>query len=131
MVIPVSTLGLSVIFDKVIPDFIIKELPTLLSNFQINKLDGYILHSGGMKIIEAYKKIFKNDVTIQESQKVLANYGNVSSVSVLLVLNEILKKNFKGIFLMSALGPGFTAGLCKLKISKNGWYIFDDLCNFM
>ena len=111
--------GLSVIFDKVIPDFIIKELPTLLSNFQINKLDGYILHSGGMKIIEAYKKIFKNDVTIQESQRVLGNYGNVSSVSVLLVLNEILKKNFKGIFLMSALGPGFTAGLCKLKISKN------------
>ena len=39
--------GLSVIFDKVIPDFIIKELPTLLSNFQINKIDGYILHSGG------------------------------------------------------------------------------------
>jgi alkylresorcinol/alkylpyrone synthase len=111
--------GLSVIFDKVIPDFIIKELPAVLSNFQINKLDGYILHSGGMKIIEAYKKIFKNDLTIQESQRVLSNYGNVSSVSVLLVLKEILEKNFKGNFLMSALGPGFTAGLCKLKISKN------------
>ena len=51
-----------------------------------------------MKIIEAYKKIFKNDVTIQESQKVLANYGNVSSVSVLLVLNEILKRILKEFF---------------------------------
>ena len=96
------------------------KMNTEINNIIIsNNLDGYILHSGGMKIIEAYKKIFKNDVTIQESQRVLANYGNVSSVSVLLVLNEILKKNFKGIFLMSALGPGFTAGLCKLNISKN------------
>jgi hypothetical protein len=32
---------------------------------------------------------------------------------------------------MSALGPGFTAGLCKLNISKNDWYIFDGLCYFM
>ena len=65
------------------------------------------------------RKIFKNDLTIEESKRVLSNYGNVSSVSVLLVLKEILEKNYEGNFLMSALGPGFTAGLCKLKISKN------------
>ena len=109
--------SLSVIFDKTIPEFIAKELPIVLSNFKMNNLDGYVLHSGGMKIIEAYKKIFKNNETIQESQRILSNYGNVSSVSVLLVLKEILKKNYKGNFLMSALGPGFTAGLCSLKIS--------------
>ena len=70
-----------------------------------------------MKIIEAYKKIFKNNETIQESQRILANFGNVSSVSVLLVLKEMLRKNYTGSFLMSALGPGFSAGLCRLKIS--------------
>ena len=111
--------GLSVIFDKTIPEFIIKELPTVLSNFKMNNLDGYVLHSGGMKIIEAYKKIFKNHETIQESQRILSNFGNVSSVSVLLVLKEMLKKRYAGIFLMSALGPGFTAGLCNLKLSHN------------
>ena len=109
--------GLSVIFDKTIPEFIIKELPILLDKFKMKKIDGYVLHSGGMKIIEAYKKILKNNETVQESQRVLSNFGNVSSVSVLLVLKEILKKNYKGNFLMSALGPGFTAGLCSLKIS--------------
>tara|TARA_B100000035_G_scaffold233967_1_gene202239 strand:- start:5729 stop:6736 length:1008 start_codon:yes stop_codon:yes gene_type:complete len=109
--------GLSVIFDKSIPEFIIKELPIVLSNFKIKNLHGYVLHSGGMKIIEAYKQIFKNNETIQESQRVLANFGNVSSVSVLIVLQKILKKNYTGNFLMSALGPGFTAGLCRLKIS--------------
>ena len=111
--------GLSVIFDKSIPEFIIKELPIVLSNFKIKNLHGYVLHSGGMKIIEAYKQIFKNNETIQESQRVLANFGNVSSVSVLIVLQKILKKNYTGNFLMSALGPGFTAGLSTLKISKN------------
>ncbi len=111
--------GLSVIFDKTIPEFIIKELPIVLSNYKMNNLDGYVLHSGGMKIIEAYKKIFKNNETIQESQRILSNFGNVSSVSVLLVLKEMLKKKYVGNFLMSALGPGFTAGLCKLKFSHN------------
>ena len=109
--------GLSVIFDKSIPEFIIKELPIVLRNLKIKNLDGYVLHSGGMKIIEAYKKIFKNNETIQESQRILANFGNISSVSVLLVLKEMLRKNYTGSFLMSALGPGFSAGLCRLKIS--------------
>jgi alkylresorcinol/alkylpyrone synthase len=109
--------GLSVIFDKTIPEFITKELPIVLSNFKMNNFNGYVLHSGGMKIIDAYKQIFKNHETIQESQRILSNFGNVSSVSVLLVLKEMLRKGYAGSFLMSALGPGFTAGLCKLKFS--------------
>ena len=72
-----------------------------------------------MKIIEAYKKIFNNDKTIQESQKILSEFGNVSSVSVMLVLKEMLRKKYAGIFLMSALGPGFSAGLSSVKIDTN------------
>jgi len=109
--------GLSVIFDKVIPKFITKKLPNVLKEFPLNKLDGYILHSGGMRIIEAYKKILNNHKTIEESQIILSNFGNVSSVSVLLVLMEMIKKKYNGKFMMSALGPGFTAGLSAVKIS--------------
>ena len=78
-----------------------------------------MLHSGGMKIIDAYKKIFNNDPTIEVSQKILSDYGNVSSVSVLLVLQEMIRKKNNGIFLMTALGPGFTAGMTSLKICSN------------
>ena len=108
--------GLSVTFDKIIPEFILKKLPQVLNRFSIDNLDGYILHSGGMKIIDAYKKIFKNNKTILESQEILSRFGNVSSVSVLLVLNQMIKKNYSGNFLMAALGPGFTAGLSNMKI---------------
>ncbi|MBD23051.1 MAG: hypothetical protein CL572_05260, partial [Alphaproteobacteria bacterium] len=111
--------GLSVVFDKIIPDFITKELPNVLKNFSRKNFDGYILHSGGMRIIEAYKKIFKNDKTIKESQKILSKFGNVSSVSVLLVLIEIIKKKYSGTFMMGALGPGFTAGLTSLKLRSD------------
>ena len=108
--------GLSVVFNKVIPEFIEKKLPAILNSFPISNLDGYILHSGGMKIIEAYKKILNNHETIKVSQKVLANFGNVSSVSVLLALSEMIKKKNFGSFLMSALGPGFTAGMSGIKL---------------
>ncbi len=112
--------GLSVVFDKVIPEFITKKLPSVLSNFPLKNLNGYVLHSGGMRIIEAYKKILNNNKTIQESEEILSNFGNVSSVSVLLVLMEMIKKKYSGTFLMSALGPGFTAGLAGVKIASNG-----------
>ena len=109
--------GLSVIFDKVIPEFITKELPDVLDNFLLKNIKGYVLHPGGMKIIEAYKKILNNNATIDISRNILSNYGNVSSVSVLLVLIEMIKKKYVGNLLMCALGPGFTAGLCGVKIN--------------
>ena len=73
-----------------------------------------------MRIIEAYREILNNNKTIRESEKILSNFGNVSSVSVLLVLMEMIKKKYSGTFLMSALGPGFTAGLSGIKIAPNG-----------
>ena len=111
--------GLSVIFDKVIPEFITKELPNVLDNFSLKNIKGYVLHSGGMRIIEAYKKILNNNKTIEISRNILSNYGNVSSVSVLLVLIEMIKKKYGGNLLMCALGPGFTAGLCGVKVNSN------------
>tara|TARA_X000000950_G_scaffold285107_1_gene389969 strand:- start:276 stop:1292 length:1017 start_codon:yes stop_codon:yes gene_type:complete len=111
--------GLSVVFDKSIPSFIKRELPLIIKKFSSKKFNGYILHSGGMKIIKAYEKIFNNHKTIKIAEKILSKYGNVSSVSVLLALKEHLKNGDGGTFLMSALGPGFSAGLAEVKIDVN------------
>ena len=107
--------GLAVVFDKSIPTFIENELPTIIKKLDLS-LQGYILHPGGNKILNAYKKIFNNHETINLSSNSLAKYGNVSSVSVLTVLHEALQNRLSGKFLMSAMGPGFTAGICQLKI---------------
>ncbi len=108
--------GLAVIFDKIIPDFIIKNLPSIFTKFSQTKNDGYILHSGGMKVIKAYEKILNNHMTIQYSKNVLRDYGNISSVSVLRVLEEILNSKINGNFIMSALGPGFTIGVAEINV---------------
>ena len=110
--------GLAVVFDKVIPNFISKELPLILNAFTAQKNLGYILHPGGMKIINAYKDILNTHESIEVSEYTLSKYGNVSSVSVLLVLEEILKRKNYGTFLMSALGPGFSLGLAKVVIEN-------------
>lgn len=110
--------GLGVIFDKSIPSFISKNLPKIIYKFSKQKKNGYLLHSGGMKIINAYKKIFGNHESIEMSQKILSDFGNVSSVSVVLVLKEALKKKLNGNYLMAALGPGFTAGLSEIKFNE-------------
>ncbi|HTY65065.1 MAG TPA: 3-oxoacyl-[acyl-carrier-protein] synthase III C-terminal domain-containing protein [Alphaproteobacteria bacterium] len=48
----------------------------------------------------------------------LTEYGNMSAVTVLFVLERLLRvrrrRNRRGRVLMSALGPGFTAGFLTL-----------------
>ena len=111
--------GLGVIFDKQIPTFINNNLPDIVKRYFDEKFNGYILHSGGMKIINAYKNIFNDHLSIGFSENVLENYGNVSSVSVLLVLEKMLKEGVHGKFLMSAMGPGFTAGLMEVNVARS------------
>ena len=89
-----------------------------LNAFTAQKNLGYILHPGGMKIINAYKDILNTHESIEVSEYTLSKYGNVSSVSVLLVLEEILKRKSYGTFVMSALGPGFSLGLAKVVIEN-------------
>ena len=110
--------GLAVIFDKKIPNFILNNLPKLVDAFDEKNITGYILHPGGKKIIDSYKKIFQNNKSIQISEEILSEYGNVSSVSVLLVLERMIKKNLHGNYIMSALGPGFSSGLARVVISN-------------
>ena len=107
--------GLAVVFDKSIPDFIENRFPKLIKKIK-PIIDGYILHPGGNKILKAYEKIFNNHDTINISRDSLAKFGNVSSVSVLSVLYDVLQYKLNGRFLMSAMGPGFTAGVSQLKI---------------
>ena len=43
------------------------------------------------------------------ARDVLRDYGNMSAVTVLFVLERMLRAGLSGRYLMSALGPGFTA----------------------
>jgi len=91
--------------------------PTLFILFRKNKLtieaiDHLIFHPGGKKIVTTVEDLFSNlGKNINDTKEVLRLYGNMSSATVLYVLERIMdakpQKGEKG--LMLSFGPGFSA----------------------
>ncbi len=78
-------------------------------------LDGIVLHPGGRKVLEAAEIAL--DVpreTFRHSWQVLSDFGNMSSPTVLFVLEETMRDRPKGQHVMAAFGPGFTVSLALL-----------------
>lgn len=99
-----------------------KKLLAQISN-QLSDISYYAIHPGGKKILEVIEE--QLGLTKQDnhaSYSVLKNYGNMSSPTVLFVLNEINKKLSKvdhGKKILSfAFGPGLTLESMVLEIQN-------------
>jgi predicted naringenin-chalcone synthase len=71
-----------------------------------------IFHPGGKKIVQIVEDLFlEYGKNIDDTKEVLKRYGNMSSATVLYVLERFMdKKPEKGtIGLMLSFGPGFSA----------------------
>ncbi|WP_226526706.1 type III polyketide synthase [Metabacillus niabensis] len=111
--------GLYVIFSRDIPSIIKKWLRPQVNNFleeneiDINEINHFIAHPGGKKVLDAYKEgLGFSDEHLQISKEVLINHGNMSSVTVMYVLElYLLRAIGKGYEygLIGALGPGFSS----------------------
>ncbi len=109
--------GLQVVFAQRIPDIVAANARQDFADFlgkhklTLEDISAFLFHPGGMKVIDAYRQalgLTGNELSLAED--VLRDYGNMSSVSVLFVLERFLKThNLKtgGHGLISALGPGF------------------------
>jgi alkylresorcinol/alkylpyrone synthase len=82
-------------------------------------IGSWILHSGGPKVLEAMAATLKlPDGALQASWECLRRVGNISSVSVLLVLEEVMhhRRPAPGTYgLLGAMGPGFCSELVLLR----------------
>lgn len=110
--------GFKVRFSKNIPSIVRRHLPGLLKSacakWGINQEDivHYVVHPGGAKVLSAYSEslsLTKDKLTY--AYDVLAGYGNMSSASVLFVLNRFMEETppTGNYGVMLALGPGFSA----------------------
>ena len=111
-----SSSGFHVIFSQDIPTIVRTKVAdatiSFLNGQGLSQADHYLLHPGGKKVLDAYR----NSLGIAEekldiSEQVLKQYGNMSSCTVLYVLDEFLrqdriKEGQSG--LIAALGPGFS-----------------------
>ncbi|WP_245900827.1 type III polyketide synthase [Deinococcus yavapaiensis] len=70
----------------------------------------FVVHPGGVKVLSAYEEALglASDA-LDSSREVLREYGNMSSVTVLYVLERVLRDRPRGKGLLSAMGPGFSA----------------------
>lgn len=109
--------GLQVVFDKRIPDIVAAnsavELHTFLEQNGLTQQDvrEYLYHPGGMKVVDAYERAYGlPEHSMRYSRETLADYGNMSSVTILFVLERFLADPDRardGYAVLSALGPGF------------------------
>lgn len=118
--------GMQLVLSPRLPALVKTELAGLVDRFLYDHglarsdLIHYLAHPGGAKVIDAYHEAL--DLQGDElalTEKVLAGYGNLSSVSVLVVLEEWLasdRARQKGYGLISAFGPGFSAEQVLLEV---------------
>ena len=110
--------GLQMVLDIEVPETIASHFPDIIhpflekNNMKIEDMDHLIFHPGGKKIVQTVESLFSDlGKNIDDTKEVLRLYGNMSSATVLYVLERIMdnkpKKGEKG--LMLSFGPGFSA----------------------
>ena len=116
--------GLQMILDKSVPETIAEHFPRIVhpflerNGYGIEDIDHLIFHPGGKKIVQTVEELFgalgKN---IDDTKEVLKLYGNMSSATVLYVLERFMDRQPKAgeTGLMLSFGPGFSAQRILLK----------------
>lgn len=117
--------GLQIVLDKGLAPFVRREVVRAVQGFLDPRglgredIQHWVLHPGGRRIIEAMsERLELTAADLAPTEAVLAEHGNMSSVTVLFVLDEILRRHrpapgSRG--LLGAFGPGFGAELALLE----------------
>jgi alkylresorcinol/alkylpyrone synthase len=110
--------GLQMVLDIEVPDTIASHFGDIIhpflqrNNLSIEDIDHLIFHPGGKKIVQTVEELFSGlGKNIDDTKQVLRQYGNMSSATVLYVLERIIDSNptkgERGVML--SFGPGFSA----------------------
>jgi alkylresorcinol/alkylpyrone synthase len=113
--------GLGIQLSRDVPGFVRDNLPAPAAAFlernglTLADIDRHICHPGGGKVLDALEDVFGlAHGELAASRAVMRDYGNMSAATALFVLKETMAQAPTGRFLMSALGPGFTASFALL-----------------
>jgi alkylresorcinol/alkylpyrone synthase len=119
--------GLKAIFSRDIPRLVTCRLGPVVDDFlgdqglTLRDIDRFVCHPGGPKVIEACETVFDLPPdSLVEARRSLAEFGNMSAASVLFVLERTLMRDSDEAWrraLLTAFGPGFSAGFVLLEAS--------------
>lgn len=98
----ITPLNFEMVLDAKVPEFICDEVNEIVVkagqklNFMPERIDNWAIHPGGKKILDTIKKQLQlSDADLRSSYQVLDRYGNMSSPTILFVLNEIMEADHK------------------------------------
>jgi alkylresorcinol/alkylpyrone synthase len=118
--------GFKVVFSKDIPTFINQNISKDIEDFlakhdlQLGDIKNFIFHPGGKKVLDAYADALQiEDDFLKNTREVMNDNGNMSSVTVLYVLEKFIATGFEdGYGLMLAMGPGFSSEMVLLDMKN-------------
>ena len=121
----ISEKGFQIVLSKEVPEMVRKHLADDIDLFlKDNELDrsdigSWVIHTGGPAVLEATQEALAlPDGALDASWHCLSQTGNLSSASVLCVLEETMmrRRPAAGTYgLLAAMGPGFCSELVLLR----------------
>lgn len=121
----ISEKGFRIVLSREVPEVVLKNLGRDANEFladqglNLEDIESWVIHTGGPKVLEATEKALElKNGALDASWKCLKKTGNLSSASVLFVLEETMKNRRPraGAWgILAAMGPGFCSELVLLK----------------
>jgi alkylresorcinol/alkylpyrone synthase len=121
----ISEKGFRIVLSADVPTVVRQYIGANVDDFLASRglvrgdIGSWIMHTGGPKVLEANAEalgLTREDFTL--SWEALRRAGNLSSASVLMVLNDVMREHrpAKGTrSLLMAMGPGFCSEMCLLE----------------
>lgn len=116
--------GFKVLFSSGIPALIARYVREDVTSFlesrgrTLSEVKNFIFHPGGKKVLGAYEEALGAEGDfLRTSREVMRDYGNMSSSTVLYVLERFVHRHEKGCGLMMSMGPGFSSEMVLLKMN--------------
>lgn len=107
--------GFEMVLNREVPKHILSKIGEAFNQiltqntFAQSDISRFAIHPGGKSILSAFEKGLEiNFEELQNSYEVLKKFGNMSSATVLFVLEKMLSQSNEGIIYSAAFGPGLS-----------------------
>jgi len=108
--------GFGIVLSPELPSLMKRALAPALDDFldrngfSLGDFNGFLFHPGGRKVLETMEEVLGlTRDQLRHSWEVLRRYGNMSSATVLFVMEHAIQSGARGPHLLAAFGPGFSA----------------------
>jgi alkylresorcinol/alkylpyrone synthase len=114
--------GLGIILQQSLPPFAEEHIKPAVSGIleraglTVADIDRFICHPGGTRVLVALETAFGLEPgSLDVEREIIGDYGNMSSPTVLFVLERVIQAGLPNRSAIIAMGPGFTASCITLK----------------